>query len=164
MVVRSVLTCGLDVMVVDPIPAGIIGGLAGTIAMTMLMMPMMKGQPSATQIFASRFLNKKTPEENKMLGMLLHFFYGAFMGVVFAIVVDALWGVADLSNGALAGYGALLGVALFMGMFVWMMILGMSKGMANMSAGAKMGMMGGMLAAHLVYGVVAGFVIGLMSG
>jgi hypothetical protein len=148
----------------EHITAGIVAGLAGTVAMTMLMMPMMKGQPSATQMFASRFLNKKTPEENKILGMLLHFIYGAAAGLVFAIAVDSLWGVETLSNAALAGYGAVLGVVLFMGMFPWMMILGMTKGMADMPTGAKMGMMGGMLAAHLVYGGVAGFVVALMTG
>lgn len=144
--------------------AGLVGGLVGTVGMSALMMPMMKGQPSATQIFASKFLNKKTPEENKMLGMVVHFTYGAVMGVVFALAVEAVWGAATLRTVALAGYGAGWGVVLFMGMFFWMMILGMNKGMASMSAGQKMGMMGGMLLAHLLYGALLGGVLGWMTG
>lgn len=148
----------------EHLTAGVVAGLAGPLVMTAFMMPMMKGQPSATQIFASKFLNQKPPEENKMLGMLLHFTYGAVMGVVFAVAVEALWGAAALGTGALAGYGAAWGVVLFMGMFVWMMILGMNKGMAQMSAGQKMGMMGGMLFVHLVYGAILGAVVAWMTG
>lgn len=140
--------------------AGIVGGFVATVVMSMLMMPMMKGQPMPTAIMASKFLNKKTPAQNKMLGMVLHFFYGIVAGLVFALIADALWGLGDETTGAIVGYALGWGVLLWLGSFMWMMILGMTKMMASMSGGQKMKMMGGQLMMHLVYGAVLGVIIG----
>lgn len=150
----------------EHVVAGLVGGFVGTLVLSMGMMPMMKGQPSPTQLLASKFLNKKTPEQNKMLGMMLHFFYGTIAGLIFVLVLDALYDPAlgTLSTGEWVGWALAWGVLLWLGSFMWQMILGQMKQMMAMPAGAKMKMMGGFFVLHLVYGAVLGGIAGAMVG
>lgn len=135
--------------------AGLLAGLAGTVAMSMLMMPMMKGQPSGNQVLWSKIRRIDPMDtEAKLVGMMMHFGYGATWGLAFAFFIDGV----DPS-GASWLWGLLLGVALMMlaGMII-MPALGMKP-----EPGMRVKMMMGMLMAHLLYGGVTGAVYGWLA-
>lgn len=145
----------------EHIIAGLVGGFAGTAAMSALMMPLMGDNPSLTQLMVSK-MNKKPPEENQMVGMLLHFLYGTVMGLLFVVLFmdlmdQPLW---ELSDGVL--WGLAWGLILWVGSFFWMAVLGMMKRMEDAPKQEKMKMMGGMLVAHALYGAVLGAIAAWM--
>lgn len=147
---------------VDPNVAGLVGGFAGTVAMTPLMMKAMGDDPSPTQVLASK-LTGGSPEDNQGLGLVLHLVYGTVAGLVLVLAAEALLDpVASYSTGGFAAVGLGWGVVLWIGAFVWMAILGLAGDMMDAPAGEKVQQAGGMLFFHLVYGGVAGAVTALL--
>lgn len=123
--------------------------------MTMLMMPMMKGQPSGPAMLLARILGKQPADKALMMpAMVMHFGYGAFWGVVLAIAATELsWNVDYLW-----AFGLGLGVFLLMVMmFVWGPITRMKP-----PPEMRTKMMIGMMASHLVYGAVTGLATQLL--
>ncbi|MBI4218828.1 MAG: hypothetical protein HY682_01705 [Chloroflexi bacterium] len=137
--------------------AGLLGGLIATAAMTVVMMPTMKG-PSGPSILFSK-ITKGDPNSSglKMAGMMGHFAYGATAGLVFgAITIDG-FGWAQ----SIWGWGALYGLALLgIMMMLWVPMLGMIKQMMAGSMGQRMTTMMAGLGAHVVYGLVLGVLVG----
>lgn len=143
---------------VDPTLAGLVGGFAGTAAMSAPMMLMMGDDPSPTQVLMSK-VNRKPPEENQMPGMALHFLYGTVGGLVLAILVEAfLDPVASYSTAEFTVIGLGWGFILWLGSFFWMGILGLAKEMMEQPMGERLQQMGGMFGMHLLYGAVVGLV------
>ncbi len=142
--------------------AGIVGGLAGTVAMTIPMMLMMRDQPGAPAIMASR-LNGRPPEENTMIGMVIHVVYGILVGLLFTVLLVAFtdplatYGTLELTLWGL-GWGAVL----WLGSFFWMFVLGMVEQMREMGGGQRAMMISGTFVFHLIYGGVLGLVAALM--
>lgn len=143
--------------------AGTVGGFVGTIAMSMLMMPAMGDKPGAPQMLLSR-LNDKPPEDNKAMGMVLHFLYGTIAGIVFAYAaVDLLgYSIAEPSEGAV--WGLVWGLVLFFVAFFWMAVSGMMSSMMDQPKSERMKGMVVFLVAHLIYGGVLGLVAAAMIG
>lgn len=122
----------------------------------MLMMPMMKGQPSGNQVLWSSMRHiDVNAGEAKMMGMMLHFAYGAVWGGALGLFLDLaspggptwLWGLG-------------LGVVLMMlAAMVVMPLVGRLPTAVPMQGGKGM-MMAGMAMAHLLYGGVTGLVLG----
>lgn len=137
---------------VDAWLAGLLGGLAGTLAMTMLMMPMMKGQPSGPALLLARISGKPATSKALMMpAMMMHFGYGAFWGVVLALLSVGL----NWSPDALWAFGLGLGAFLLLVMMlVWAPITGLKP-----PPEARAKMMMGSIAAHLSYGGVTGLVV-----
>lgn len=140
---------------VDAWLAGLLGGLVGTVAMTALMMPMMRGQPSGPAMLLARITGKDPSDKVLMMpAMVMHFGYGTFWGVVLALAATELGWAVDL----LWAYGLGLGVFLLMVlMAVWAPILRMRP-----PPGTRAKMMVGMVLTHLVYGGVTGIVAQLL--
>ena len=142
------------------IVAAIVAGLAGTAAMSLLMVmgPRM-GMPKMAiwEILGSMF----DSHGNNTLGWIAHF----MMGAVFALVYAALWsaglGAPTLIGGILFGAVHFVIVGLMMG-GIPMMHAGIKAGTVQapgvlMLNGGVMGLMGG-LVGHLLYGLVVALV------
>lgn len=140
--------------------AGLIGGLIATAAMTVVMMPTMKGPSGPSVLFSKLTGGDPNSKGLKMAGMMGHLAYGAVAGLVFgAIAIDAFgW------TESMWGWGILFGLIL-MGIMLmfWVPILGMMKQMMAGSMGQKMTTMMAALAAHAVYGVVLGVLVGVWA-
>lgn len=123
--------------------------------MTVMMMPMMKGQPSGPALLLARITGKKPTDKVLMMpAMVMHFGYGGFWGVALALAATQLDWPLDL----LWAYGFGLGAFLLMVLLVfWGPILRMKP-----PPGMRTKMMMGMLATHLVYGGVTGFATRLL--
>lgn len=140
--------------------AGLIGGLIATAAMTVVMMPTMKGPSGPSVLFSKITGGDPNSSSLKMAGMMGHLAYGAVAGLVFgAIAIDGFgW------TESIWGWGVLFGLIL-MGIMLmfWVPILGMMKQMMAVSTGQKMMTMMTGLAAHAVYGVVLGVLVGVWA-
>lgn len=148
---------------VDPTLAGLIGGFAGTAAMSVPMMLMMGEDPSPTQVLMSK-VNRKPPEENQLSGMIAHLFYGTVAGAALAVLVEAfLDPVASYSTTEFTLIGLGWGVLLWIGSFFWMGVLGLAEEMMEQPMGERLQQMGGMFTFHLIYGAVTGVVTILLA-
>ncbi len=123
--------------------------------MTIMMMPMMKGQPSGPALLLARVFGKKPTDKALMMpAMMMHFGYGAFWGVALALAATELEWDPDL----LWAYGLGLGVFLLLVMMmVWAPITQMKP-----PPEMRTKMMMGMMATHLVYGAVTGLTTQLL--
>lgn len=143
---------------VDPTLAGIVGGFAGTVAMSVPMMLMMGDDPSPTQVLMSK-VNRRPPEDNQMGGMVLHFLYGTIGGLLLAVLTEAfLDPMATYTTTEFAVIGLAWGFLLWIGSFFWMGILGLASEMMEQPIGQRVQQMGGMFGMHLIYGAVTGLV------
>jgi uncharacterized membrane protein YagU involved in acid resistance len=141
----------------------IVAGLAGTIAMSMVMlmaprmgMPKMAIWETLGSMFSAR--------GNTALGWIMHF----MMGIVFAIIYAALWaasvGSAALVNGLIFGAIHWLVVGLMMA-GVPMMHAGVragtikAPGVYMASSGGMMAFVGGLIG-HVIYGLIVALVYG----
>lgn len=139
---------------VDVFLAGLVGGLAATVVMSLLMAPMMRGQPGPAAMLASK-LNGRPPGDNATLGYALHLAYGLAAGVLLAWGLDAYAGIASWTLLGLAGAGILFGVALWLlGALFWAPVSGMDRRLAGMSREGTIRLQSAMLGLHLVYGLV----------
>lgn len=140
--------------------AGLLGGLVATAAMTVVMMPTMKGASGPSVLFAKLTGGDPNSSGLKMAGMMGHFAYGASAGLVFGALTTGAFGWTE----GLWGWGILFGLIL-MGIMLmfWVPILGMMKQMIAGSMGQKMMTMMAGLAAHAVYGVVLGVLVGVWA-
>lgn len=105
--------------------AGLVGGIAATIGMTLVMTVMGDGGPPPTARLVPKFRGG-TPEDYAMPGMALHMAYGIVAGAVFAVGVP-LVGLSLDSLVVAAGLGLVYGLVLMVvGMGLWMRgVLGM---------------------------------------
>lgn len=143
---------------VDPTLAGIVGGFAGTAAMTIPMMLMMSDDPSPTQVFMSK-INRRPPEDNQASGMAMHFLYGTAAGLALVVLVEAfLDPVASYSTTEFTVMGLAWGFLLWIGSFFWMGVLGLAKEMMEQPMSDRLQQVGGMFGMHLIYGAVTGVV------
>lgn len=149
-------------MVLDVLVGGIVGGLVATIVMTVLMMVMPGDDPLPTQVFASKFINDKTPEQNQGLGVGLHLLYGALAGLLL-MALAALGGFhTDLLP--TFGFGLLWGLILYVGALFWFGIVGILADMRDDPPDERRKALVGILGVHIVYGAVAGVVGALLAG
>lgn len=149
-------------MVLEVFVGGLAGGLVATIVMTALMMVVMGDDPMPTQLFASKFVNDESPEDNTALGMALHLAYGVVMGVVL-LALAALGGFHTDVVGATA-WGLLFGLILWFGYLFWAGFLGILSGLRDEPVAEARQMVLGTLGMHLLYGLVAGLVGALVAG
>jgi regulator of RNase E activity RraA len=141
--------------VVDATIAGLVGGFAGTVAMTIPMKAMMEG-PTPTQVAASKVTGKR-PERNAGSGMAMHLFYGTLGGLLLAVLVEALLDpVSSYELLELPLYGLGWGALLWVGSFFWMGILGLAQEVVEQPVAERTQQAGGMLGLHLLYGAVTG--------
>lgn len=141
---------------VDPVLAGLAGGFAGTVVMSIPQMAVMGDDPSPTQVMMSK-VNGRPPEENQASGMVAHLFYGTVMGLVLAVLTEAfLDPVASYEVLTFTLIGLGWGMLLWLGSFFWMGVLGLGREMMlqPMVERVKQGSM--MFVLHLVYGGVTG--------
>jgi hypothetical protein len=132
--------------------AGLVGGIAATIGMTLVMTVMGDGGPPPTARLVAKFRGG-TPEDYAMPGMALHMAYGIVAGAVFAVGVP-LVGLSLDSLVVAAGLGLVYGLVLMIvGMGFWM------RGVLGMEPDRDMMMMFGTV--HAVYGVVLGAFLGV---
>ena len=134
--------------------AVIIAGLAGTVAMTILMYlaPLM-GMPKLDIIamLGTMFTSNKTV--STIIGVMAHL----MMGVVFAFIYALLWSFGIGSPTWLWGliFGALHGLLVYM---IMPMINRMHPRPVEMEGGTKLAV--GMLMVHMLYGLVVALVYG----
>ncbi len=127
--------------------AGLAGGLAATIVMTVLMRVMGDGGPPPTAALVSTFVGGE-PGDHAMAGMVLHLVYGIVAGTVFAVGAPMV-GVEFESVAVAVGLGLLYGVVLMIGgMVFWM------RAVIGMEPDRDMMMTFGTV--HVVYGLVLG--------
>jgi hypothetical protein len=127
--------------------AGLAGGLAATIVMTVLMRVMGDGGPPPTAGLVSTFAGGE-PEDHAMPGMVLHLVYGIVAGGVFAVGAPVI-GVEFESIAVAVGLGLLYGVVLMIGgMAFWM------RAVIGMEPDREMMLTFGTV--HVVYGLVLG--------
>jgi len=144
---------------VDVFTAGAAAGLAASVVMTLLMIPILRGRPGANEAMAARFTGK-SPEESRLGGTALHYVYGIFWGVMFAWGLDAWFGIEGLGAFALVGAGLALGMALFLASaFFWAPALGLDRSLEAMPRGQRRQMRAEFLGAHLACGAVLGLSI-----
>jgi hypothetical protein len=122
--------------------AGLAGGLAATIVMTVLMRVMSDGGPPPTAGLVSTFAGGE-PEDHAMPGMVLHLVYGIVAGGVFAVGAPVI-GVEFESIAVAVGLGLLYGVVL---MFWMRAVIGMEPDREMMLTFGTV---------HVVYGLVLG--------
>lgn len=141
--------------------AGLIGGLIATVAMTVVMMPGMKGKPPPPAYLFAKLM-KKEPASLKMAGMIGHLAYGSVAGLVFGLVTIDVFGWTEM----LWLWGILFaGVLMVIMGMIWAPITGMMKEMMpeGQTKNEKMMGMMGVLLGHVVYGVVLGFLVGVWA-
>jgi len=132
--------------------AVIIAGLAGTVAMTILMYlaPLM-GMPKLDIIamLGTMFTSNKTV--STIIGVMAHL----MMGVIFAFIYVLLWSFGIGSPTWLWGliFGAVHGLVVYM---IMPMINRMHPRSVEMEGGTKMAV--GMVMVHMVYGLVVALV------
>jgi len=132
--------------------AVVIAGLAGTVAMTILMYlaPLM-GMPKLDIIamLGTMFTSNKTV--STIIGVMAHL----MMGVVFAFIYALLWSFGIGSPTWLWGliFGAVHGLVVYM---IMPMINRMHPRSVEMEGGTKMAV--GMVMVHMVYGLVVALV------
>lgn len=127
--------------------AGLAGGLAATIVMTVLMRVMGDGGPPPTAALVSKFGGGE-PGDHAMAGMVLHVVYGIVAGAVFAVGAPVV-GVEFESIAVAVGLGLLYGVVLMIGgMAFWM------RAVIGMEPDREMMLTFGTV--HVVYGLVLG--------
>lgn len=147
-----------------PLVAGLVGGFAGTIAFTVVMMAnaQLRASPSGPALLWSRITGAGVEAgSTKAIGMLGHLLYGTVAGGVLLLLVDTL----GLGPALLWLWGILWGVVLLMiMMLVWGPATGMSQGMKQMPQEARKSIQMNMMAGHLVYGLVTGVVAGFLLG
>lgn len=138
-------------MVATTVPAGLVGGLVATVAMTVLALATGDDAPPPTARLWSKYLGGD-PAQRRLEGTLLHLVYGAASGALFVPALGAL-GVAAGSSAAGLLWGVVYGLVLFaVGAGFWLvLVLGFSP-----DRGTAMGF----LAGHLVYGAVLGAWVG----
>ena len=136
--------------------SAVIAGIAGTIAISMVMglAPMM-GMPKMDIV---GMLGSMFGKANRQLGMMLHF----MMGIVFALIYNYLWtlgvGSATLLNGLFFGAAHWLVVGMMMGM-IPMMHAGIKSGEVEAPGlwmtnnGGLKAFVGGLMG-HMVFGLV----------
>lgn len=147
---------------VDVLFAGLVGGLAATLAMSLVMAPMMRGQPGPPAMLASR-LTGRPPEASGALGLAMHLVYGVVAGILFAWGLDAYAGIASWTPVGLAGAGVLFGVALWLlGALFWAPVSGMDRRLAGMSPEGTLRLQSALLGLHLAYGLVLAGVLWLL--
>jgi uncharacterized membrane protein YagU involved in acid resistance len=146
--------------------AAIVAGLAGTVAISLLMAmaPRMGMPPMAIWDMLGTMFSK---DGNRILGWALHF----MMGVIFAVIYAVLWssGLGAVGPGSGAVFGAVhwLAAGLAMG-GVGMMHAGIRAGTVQapgawmLQAGGLMAFLGGLIS-HVVYGIVVALVYGLIA-
>ncbi len=120
-------------------------------------------QPLPSQMFASRFINDRPPEENRTIGWVIHLVYGTLMGVVWILfltvvlpsfdVIPLLW---------ITGYAVAWGIVLWLLSFFWMAVVGTLDQLEDVPADDKMTEIGIILLMHVVYGAVLGLVTGVL--
>lgn len=138
---------------------GLAGGFVGTLLLTLVLLPRRRSQPPGPAFLLSK-VNGKPAEQNKAWGMALHWLYGIFWGLAFALGLDAWLGAGEVAAAAVAGLALLLGVVLWIvASLFWAPVLGFDLMMAEMPGRAKAKMAGGQLVAHLLYGAGLGGVL-----
>lgn len=90
---------------------GFVGGLVATLSMTVFRMPTSKSLPP-TAAFWSKFVGSDEPEDYPLIGLLLHFLYGAISGAIFAAVAPGSDDSEALAESKAASTGTLYGVGL----------------------------------------------------
>lgn len=148
--------------ILDVLVGGILAGIVATVILTVLMMILMDEEVMPTQLFASKFVNDETPEENEMLGLGLHFGYGIVAGIVF-LALTALGGFADAILGSVL-FGLLFGTILWLGSVFWRGILGTLSEMRSAPREELRDLLLMDWGMHLVWGVVAGLVGAVGAG
>lgn len=149
---------------VDPILAGLVGGFLATLVMGVIARSMLTAtQPLPSQLFASRFINDKPPEDNRTLGWVIHLVYGTLMGVLWIVMIVALVPtVFDRPLLWLTGYGLAWGILLWLLSFFWLAVVGTLDQLEDVPGDTKMTEIGVILLMHVVYGTVLGLVAGVL--
>ncbi|MBX7233155.1 MAG: hypothetical protein K1X65_02150 [Caldilineales bacterium] len=136
--------------------AAVIAGLAGTAAMTLLMMlaPAM-GMPKMDIMGMLGSMVSKDAGRARVIGAVMHF----MMGIVFALIYTFLWG-RGIGSAAVV-WGLIFG--LVHGLVVGVMMPMMSRMMPSSSTSAAGGSGGmarliGLVMGHLVFGLVVALV------
>jgi hypothetical protein len=136
--------------------AGLIAGLIASMAMMPLMMPASPGPPGPSRLLAKTAGGDASSMPMMMGGMMGHFVYGGFWGLVFAVLFVDVFATTT----ALWAWGILLGVFLMMVMMVvWAPATGMRQDMQQMAGPDRMRSMALAVGAHVVYGVVVGAIV-----
>jgi hypothetical protein len=148
---------GLDV---DAWLAGVIGGLLGTVALTVLVMPTMRDESPLPSLLLARALGGDADGQAlRMAGMAGHFAYGAIAGLVFGVVIGGLVGAAIV----LWVLGLLFGAALLLTAIVgWGPLLDLRARLEALSASDRHARVVGLAAGHLAYGLVLGIVVSIL--
>lgn len=133
--------------------SGLVGGILGTIVMTVFMMTVGDDSPPPTALFWSTYVGDDRPEAYMMQGMVLHFLYGIGAGAVLAVALPVA-GFETVELLTAVGLGLGYGFVLFVVAAVFWMKL-----VLDMDAEPKAVM--GFLFFHLIYGGVLGAVIGV---
>ena len=128
---------------VEPWQAGALGGILGAIAfgaMAAMMMP-----PMLEEMIPMMY-----GLEGELAGWAIHVFHGVVLGVVFALIVDAIDVDLSLPTGAASGVGY--------GIVVWavlaVVVMPVWLGMTEMVPDVNLQSLGG----HAVYGLILGVV------
>jgi hypothetical protein len=91
---------------------GVVGGILGTVTMTVYRAPLFEGLPPTAEFWA-RFVGDREPAAYPVVALLLHFVYGAVAGGVFGVLFDGSWRPGTGHRGSVAmaggvGYSVLL--------------------------------------------------------
>lgn len=95
-----------------PLLRGAMGGLLGTVTMTVYRLPLFEGLPPTAEFWA-KFLGDGDPSEYPLEALVLHLLYGSAAGAAFGLAVSRLgFGPVDRQGHRATGAGAVYGAAL----------------------------------------------------
>lgn len=143
----------------------IVGGLAGIVAMTALMMMTPKmGMPEMDmpRLLGSMF----GAPGSKAVGMAMHFMAGVVFAIVYGLLFTLFPGSSVILLGLVFGIVHWLIAGLMIGVMMPMMHAGVKSGdvpAPGLYMGGMKAFVGGLMG-HILFGVVVGLVYGLIAG
>ena len=137
--------------------AGLLGGVVGAVAFTVVVMPFMAGMPLASTLLIARVTGRSGDYGPiRIPGLAGHLAYGAVTGLAFGVVaIDALDWTAYLW-----AWGALYGIALqAVAIIAWGPLIRMSSLMNDLPPDTRTRLVVAMVVGHFVYGLLAGTLV-----
>ncbi len=142
--------------------AGLLGGIVGAVALTVVVLPFMAGVPLASTLLIARVTGHSGDYSPiRIPGLAGHLAYGAVSGLAFGIVaIDVLeW------TSYLWAWGILYGIALrVVTIIAWGPLARMSSLMNDLPPDTRTRLVVAMAVGHLVYGLLVGTLVESMTG
>jgi len=95
----------------ESVVIGGLGGLVGTLSMTMFRMPTSRSLPPTSKFWA-KYVGSGKPDEYPGIGLVLHLVYGIVAGIVFAAIAPGRGDEEAVAESKDAIFGTIYGIAL----------------------------------------------------